>query len=163
MNNKTNNINTFGITSEYVNMFRHNYRRRVQFSEVDSFGVAHNIQYFYWLEWARSDYLDSIGIKMNPLTFLREHPLMTVHAEIDYIHPIKFFDEFDVLTRISWIKNSSLAFENLIFNKSGELLLKASAILVNVNPKTGESIRISDELREKIIAYEGENVRILKS
>ena len=151
------------ITPEYLNKFRHKYRGRVQFSEVDSFGVAHNIQYFYWLEWARSDYLDSIGINMNPLTFLKEQPLMTVHAEIDYIHPVRFFDEYNVLTRIAWIKNSSLSFENVIFNKAGEILLKANAVLVNVNPKTGESQRISDELREKIIAFEGENIAVLNS
>ena len=159
-NNKTNKT-VSEITTDYIKLFKHNYNGRIQFSEVDSFGVAHNIKYFYWLEWARSDYLNSIGINMNPLTFLKEHPLMTVHAEVDYIHPAKFFDEYNVATRIAWIKNSSLCFENLIFNNNGEILLKASAVLVNVNPKTGESHRISDELRAKIIKFEGEDIKIL--
>lgn len=143
-----------------LSKYKHIFIGRVQFSEVDSFGVAHNLKYLYWLEWARTDYLRSIGLKMNPKTFLTEHPIMTVHSEIDYFESCRFNDEYNVYTRISWIKNSSLCFENIITSED-RLLVKASSILVNVNPKTGESVRIDDKLRTLVKKYESDNVQFI--
>ncbi len=149
------------VNVEELNKFRHKYRGRVQFSEVDSFGVTHNLVYFYWLEWARTDYLRSIGIKMSPLTLLKEHPLMTVHSEIDYFTPSKFNDEYEVLTRIDWVKSSSLCFENYIRLLDGTILVSASSVLVNVDPKSGESVPVGSDLRELIAQYEQGNVKFI--
>ena len=146
------------INPEDFNKFKHIYKGRVQFSEVDSFGVTHNLVYFYWLEWARTDYLRNIGITMNPRTFLTEHPLMSVHSEIDYFAPSRFHDEYEVLTRIKWVKNSSLCFDNYIRLLSGEILVFGSSVLVNVNPKTGESVPLSQELRDLIKDFEKDDV-----
>lgn len=143
-----------------LSKYKHRYKGRVQFSEVDSFGVAHNLKYLYWLEWARTDYLRTIGLNVNPKTFLTEYPIMTVHSEIDYYEPCRFNDEYNVYTRISWIKNSSLCFENVITSEE-RLLVKASSVLVNVNPATRESVRINDELRKLVKIYESDNVQFI--
>jgi acyl-CoA thioester hydrolase len=149
------------VTADELSKFRHFSRGRVLFSEVDSFGVTHNLVYFYWLEWARTDYLRSIGIKMSPLTLLKEHPLMTVHSEIDYFASSKFNDEYEVLTRVDWVKNSSLCFSNYIRLLNDTILVRASSVLVNVDPRTGESVPIGNDLRELIENYEQGNVKFL--
>ena len=150
------------IPAEELNKFKHFYRGRVQFSEVDSFGVTHNLVYCYWLEWARTDYLRSIGIKMSPRTLLKEHPLMTVHSEIDYFASSRFNDEYEVLSRIDWVKNSSLSFKNYIRHANGAPLVVASTVLVNVDPQSGESIPISKELKTLIGNYENGNVKFIE-
>jgi YbgC/YbaW family acyl-CoA thioester hydrolase len=151
------------ISGTELEKFSHFYRGRVQFSEVDSFGVTHNLIYCYWLEWARTDYLRSIGIKMNPRTFLKEHSLMTVHSEIDYFSSSSFNDEYEVLSRIDWVKNSSLCFVNYIrLVKNNKILTRASSVLVNVDPQTGDSIPIGDDLRKMIKKFEQDNVKFIK-
>lgn len=149
------------INEEELAKFKHIYPGRVQFSEVDSFGVTHNLVYFYWLEWARTDYLRNLGTKLNTRTFLKKHPLMSVHSEIDYFASSRFDDEYEVLTRIKWVKNSSLCFDNIIRLKDGELLVFGSSILVNVNPATQESVPISEEMRQLIKDYEKTDVIFL--
>lgn len=160
MNSETNNIAKLSLKDE-INFFKHKLTGRVEFSQVDSFGVVHNLQYFYFLEWARTDYLRAIGLKLNPLTFLKEYPIMTVHSEIDYFAPLKFNDTYIVLTRVDFIKNSSLGFKNLIINTDSELIIRGSSILVNVDPKTLESVRIPNDFRELISNYEETYVRFL--
>jgi len=145
-----------------ISLFRHTYGGVVQFSEVDSYGVVHNLKYPYWLEWARTDYLKTIGVNINPKTFLTEHPLMTVHSEIDYFYPLKFNDKYKVLSRINWIKDSSLSFENVIVNDAGLLVAKGSSIMVNVNPATAEPVTISEQLRNLVREFEKDNVRFLE-
>ncbi len=151
------------IIAEELKKFRHHYHGKVQFSEVDSFGVTHNLVYCYWLEWARTDYLRSIGLKMSPQTLLKEHPLMTVHSDIDYFSSLRFNDEYEVLSRIAWVKQSSLCFENYIRNNRGDVIVSASTILVNVSPKTGESVPLDEDLRRLITSYEQDNVKFIKS
>ena len=150
------------ISEKESKLFKHSFQGTVQFSEVDSYGVVHNLKYFYWLEWARTDYLKALGVNVNPATFISEHPLMTVHSELDYFSPLKFMDSYIVLSRIEWIKESSLCFENIILSKNGVISAKGKSILVNVNPKKGESTRIEDDLRKLIIDYEKENVILKK-
>ena len=55
---------------------------KVQFSEVDSFEVVHNIQYLYWMENSRLEYLDKIGIKIEKNTIREKLPLMVVSTSI---------------------------------------------------------------------------------
>ena len=141
-----------------ISLYKHVYNYQIEFSQVDSFRIVHNIQYFYFLEWARTKYLSAISRNIDPGFFLREYPVMTVHSEIDYINPCRFNDKIEVLTRISFVKNSSFRFENIIRLESGLPLATASSILVNFNPKTAQAERLPDSLRKMISDYEDENV-----
>jgi acyl-CoA thioester hydrolase len=140
-----------------LNLFKHKTEGRVRFDEVDSFGVAHNIRYFYWIEWARINYLNDIGYKMKPDTFLNELPVMTVHSSADYYKPLRFFEDYAVLTRVSSIGTSSLRFENVVLNSKSEISLISSAVLVNVVKETAEPAPVPGKLKEMIRAYEGIN------
>ena len=144
-----------------ISAFKHIYNNIVKFDEVDSVGVVHNIKYLYWLEWARTQYLENLGIKLNPVTFISELPLMVVHNDIDYYNPAKFSDKYKVLTRISFIKKSSLGFENLVLLEDNTLLSKANAIMVYFDYKQKIPTRIPDELRNLIKLFENGNVNII--
>lgn len=132
----------------------------VRFSEVDSFNVVHNIKYLYWLENARIDYFRHIGIEMHNHTIIKDFPVMVVRNEIDYFNPARFSDEYNILSRISRVGNSSFTFQNLIFLKSGLLLAKASSVLVYLN-ESNLPERIPDNYRKLISDFEGDNVDII--
>jgi acyl-CoA thioester hydrolase len=144
---------------ELISKFKHKLPGKVKFADVDAFGVVHNIRYFYWLEWARNEYLNHIGIKINSNTFIKEFLVMVVHNEIDFFAPARFYDEFESLTRVQYIKKSSLGFENIIRLQTGEILAKSKAVLVYLNNEMKPE-RIPDYLREMIIKFEGDDVLI---
>ncbi|MFC2130389.1 acyl-CoA thioesterase [Bacteroidota bacterium] len=148
------------IRKEAAN-YKFRIKSRVKFSEVDSFNVVHNLQYFYWLEWARLEYIRALGIEFEPNIFISKYMFTSVHAEIDYFNAARFDDEYEVLAQIVQVKNSSATFRNIIMLTDGTILVKASAVLVHLNSKTQEAERIPDDLRKKLADYEGSNVEFL--
>jgi acyl-CoA thioester hydrolase len=146
------------VSSETFKLFKHSFKSKVKFHEVDSFGVVHNIQYLYWIENARLEYfqdIDDCGIFNK---FGKEYIHIIVNTNIDYIKSARMFDDYEILTRISWIKDSSFGFENLVLNSNGAVLVKASAVIVFFDLKTNSSIRIPDNFREMIIEFEQDDV-----
>ncbi|MFH1051401.1 MAG: thioesterase family protein [bacterium] len=145
---------------EESRLFKSVTKGRVKFAEVDSYRVVHNLQYFFWLEEARIEYFRNLGVGLNPDSLINELLFMSVHAELDYFNAAVFNDEFEVLTRISEIRNSSFSFRNIIRLKNGLILASASATLAHVDPVKKTPKRISDELRLKVQNFEGGNVVI---
>lgn len=133
--------------------FKHKYTGEVQFSEVDSFNVAHNIIYLYWLEWARTQYLFDIGVNRANDFFPKILPILVAHSEIDYYNSIYFSNQYTVLTKVLQIGDSSIKFINQVYCED-KLIAEASAVMVNVNPITKEPERIPDYLRDLVNKYE---------
>jgi acyl-CoA thioester hydrolase len=144
-----------------LNKFKHQFNGRVEFSDTDSFQVVHNLRYPFWIEWARTNYLFTIGMPYNNNTFTKENAIMTVHTTIDYYGSLRFPDLYQVKTRVSFVKNSSMGFENYILNENNEVIAKSFSILVNVDALTQKPERINDDLRNKIAIYEGNNVEFI--
>lgn len=144
-----------------VSKFKFVTHDQVKFHEVDSFGVVHNIQYFYFFEWARTKYLEWVGFPLNHRTFTAEHPIMTVHHEMDYFNPLYFTSEYEILTRVRVIKNSSLVMDNIIRNLDGKISAKASVTLVYMSNEDYKPTRIPDVHRDMIIQMEGDDIEVI--
>ena len=144
-------------------LFRHSVKNRVDFYEVDSFEVVHNIRYFYWLECARLEYLRNIGYKITSKTIVRDLPLMVVHQEIDYLSSLRFDEEYEILSRVVEVRNSSLTFRNIIRKYDGNFVAISSAILVNISPVDFSPNRIPDDLRLMMKDFESDNIQFIES
>ncbi len=143
--------------SDEINKYNHSVSSFVRFAEVDSFGVAHNIQYLFWLEWARIEYLKNLGLYLNPSTFHTEFPYMIVHNEIDYFKSLGFNEQYNILTRIKFIKKSSFCFENIVHNNNNVINAKAISIVVHLDVSTKKSRQIPQFYIDKIINFEKPN------
>lgn len=148
---------------EELPLYKHKYEGQVQFRDVDSFGVVHNIQYLYYLEWARVKYLEYTGFPLNHRTFTVENPIMTVRHEIDYFSSALFTDNYEIFSRVTELRNSSLIFENIITLDNGKLIAKAKVVLVYLSTDDYKPARIPDDIREAIIALEGDNVKNIEN
>lgn len=138
--------------------FKHKIEGQVKFHEVDSFRVVHNIQYFYFCEWARTKYLENCGVEFNKKTFTQHTPLMTVHHEMDYFHSLMLSDTYYTYTRCSKIGHSSINLDNIILDESGRVVIKLNSTLVNVDIKDNKPAAIPEDLSNKLMAFEGINL-----
>jgi YbgC/YbaW family acyl-CoA thioester hydrolase len=145
-----------------LSKYKHITTGKVRFNEVDSFRVVHNIQYFYFLEWARTLYFEAIGMTLDRNTFTTNDPVMTVHHEMDYFNPLYFTDEYKMFTRTKQIGYSSVIMENIIQRNNGDICVKASATLVFMSNIEYKPTRIPDNYRENIIKLEGDNLEIIQ-
>ncbi len=147
---------------EILGKFKHRFSDCVRFHQVDSFGIVHNVQYFYFIEVAHTEYLANLGIEIGPETFQRFLPLMTVHNQIDYFNPLRLGDSFEVLTRVSWYKNSSFEFQSIVRKKNEEISAFARTILVYLNNKTFEPEPLPKRILELVRNFEKDDVEQLK-
>lgn len=146
------------ILAGRINEFKHKFPGRVEFSDVDSFSVVHNLTYLYWLEWARTDYLFSLGLEKKIDFFKHELPIMTVHHTVNYFSSLNFPDNYEVLTRVPKIGESSIIFENIIRKTDtaeANIVLHAKSVLVYVDFESKVPQRMPDLIRNLVSEFEG--------
>jgi YbgC/YbaW family acyl-CoA thioester hydrolase len=84
--------------------------RRVEFSETDMAGIVHYSNFFRYMESVEHAFFRSLGFSVvmdkldPPLGWPR------VHAECDYLQPLRFEDEFEVHLLVSEKKPKSLGY-----------------------------------------------------
>jgi acyl-CoA thioester hydrolase len=142
--------------------FKHSTSVRVRNYEVDWQGIVHNANYLLYFEVGRIEYLKRIGIQLDINTIRKENMVVLVRNEIDYLSPALFDDSLLVYSRVSYIKNTSFAFEGLILHEpSGRLIASNVAIHVWLDARTGEPAPVGANFRRKVREFEGESVAIL--
>lgn len=136
---------------------------QVRSYEVDFQNVVNNAVYFNYFELARIDYRKKMGYTLNPNgTFSDGLLFFVAHNECDYFAPAYLENKLIIYTRIDYIKNSSLNFEHLIFNKStDQFIARGSGVIVNVDPISMKPASIPDAIIEEIKAFD-KQVKILR-
>ncbi|HAY32914.1 MAG TPA: hypothetical protein DCY06_02165 [Bacteroidetes bacterium] len=143
--------------------FKHTVSIRVRTFDVDSQGIVHNMNYFKYYEVGRVEYRRNFGYKINKTGVFDDGlKVVVVRNEVDYISFAYLDDILNVHTRISWIKNSSFCFEQIITNQNNETVIsRANGILVNL-----DSFNRPETLKEKFVneikSFEN-NLKILKN
>lgn len=125
--------------------------------EFAASGVVHDLYYHVYAREAQFAYWDHLGIDL--VAAGRPTPL---RIESAYTTPLLMKEEAKVFVRITRIGRSSSTIETQINEAvSGRPVATITTIGVNVDPQTGRSIPITDEVKQKIIAFEGkDNVKV---
>lgn len=136
---------------------------QVRSYEVDFQNVVNNAVYFNYFELARIDYRKKMGYSLNPNgTFSDGLLFFVAHNECDYFAPAYLDNDLIIYTRIDYIKNSSLNFEHLIYNKSTEqFIVRGSGVIVNVDPINLTPASIPENMIEEIKSFDKE-VKIIR-
>ena len=145
-----------------ISDFHHLYKLKVRLYEVDILQIVNNAVYFNYFEQARIQYAKDARLLPVDNIFSEESLYYIVHNEINYLKPSFFDDELNIYTRISYIKQSSFGFEHIVENsKSKKIIAEGGGVSVHVNPVSKKSSLISDEVIEKVKAFEP-SVKILR-
>ena len=141
-------------------LFRFSTSLRVRNYEVDWQGIVHNAVYLHYFETARVAYLEAMGVKIDLNAIRRESQIVVARNEIDYRRPARFGDNLDIATRISFIRETSFAFEGIILC-GGALIAENVAIHVWLDQARGTPVRVGRWFREAVMRYEGKSAMIL--
>jgi acyl-CoA thioester hydrolase len=146
-----------------INDFKHKTQVRVRTFEIDSQGIVHNSNYLKYLEIGRVEYKRNLGYKiLKNGVFDDGLKVVVVHNSMDY-KGFAFVDELlNIYTRISWIKNSSFCFEQIIEKDSDKsVVCEGKGILVNLNPVTNIPEEIGEKFVKEIEEFENRKLKIL--
>lgn len=124
----------------------HSTQLRVRFSDTDMLGHVNNASYLSYLEEARIQFFEDLGIT--------EVPLIVASIKADFRTQAFFRQNLTIETAIRRVGNSSFDFVNRIKDSEKEqTIFEALTTIVHFNYKTQKSETIPDDLRQKLSSY----------
>lgn len=128
---------------------------RVRFCETDAFGHVNNVSFLIYFEQARVDYIKALNLEEEFLSG-KESYIVAADIYCQYLQEVGNGEELESMARTSKIGNSSFDLEYAIVRAGTQNIVAAGrGALVFLNRNTQKSIRIPENIREKITHYEG--------
>ena len=122
---------------------------KVRYAETDQMGVVHHGNYPQYLEIARLEWLDTLGISYKNME--QEGIMLPVYElNLKYIKPVTFDEKLTIETRLHELPNVKIIFDYSVFNEQRELVTSATSVLVFMDSKTRRPIRCPEYILEKL-------------
>jgi len=147
---------TFSILSynNPMSQFKFSIPIAVRYVDLDPQWHVNNARFNSYIEQARYQYM--IHLKLWGGGDFWSLGAIVADVHIVYLVPIELSDPVRVDVRVASIGNKSFTFEYQIVNpESGVLFARAETVMVAYDYPTKQSIRVPDDWREKIAAFEG--------
>ena len=122
---------------------------KIYYEDTDAGGVVYYSNYLKFLERARTEMLESIGLSNKKL--LEEHNTLIIvkSCNIEYIAPSRLEDKIQIYSLIETLNKASFdVIQNI--KKDDNLIVKAKVKLVTVN-KDGKPTKIPSILEKNLI------------
>jgi len=122
---------------------------KVYYEDTDAGGVVYYSNYLKFLERARTEMINSVGLTNKKL--LEEHKTLIIvkSCNVEYLSPSKLEDTLQIHSSIeSFNKASFVIIQNI--KKDDNLILKAKLKLVTVNQE-GKPIKIPSALEKQLL------------
>jgi acyl-CoA thioester hydrolase len=131
--------------------FKYSALARVWFSDTDAQGVVYYGRYLPYFDHARTEYHRHVaGLRVEDAEFVMRA------LEVGYVAPARFDDLLELFVRVQRIGNSSVTYECAAFRLPDDLLMvTATQTLVLVDLESRRPMRVPDELRSAVRAFEG--------
>jgi acyl-CoA thioester hydrolase len=126
---------------------------RIDWSEMDLFGHVNNVSYFKYIQAARVNYWETIGLTQ----LLSENKIGPILASTScqFLKPLFYPGNITVESRIDYIRNSSFGLSHQIRNQDGETASTATDVIVVYDFEKHTKIQFPVDLREKVEILEG--------
>jgi acyl-CoA thioester hydrolase len=125
---------------------------QIRFNDIDTLGHATNSVYQQYFDLGRMAYFKDV---LKDVMDWQEEGLILVNISINYLNPIKIYDNVEVLTKIVRLGNKSLEMVQQIYNQtSSNVAAESKAVMVGFNGKNEQSIPIPTRWRERIVSFE---------
>ncbi|MCP9199729.1 acyl-CoA thioesterase [Gramella sp. GC03-9] len=122
---------------------------KVRYAETDQMGVVHHGNYPQYLEIARIDWLEALGISYKNME--KEGIMLPVfELNLKYHKPVTFHENIRVVTRLRDLPNVKIIFDYEVFNEQGELVTSATSVLVFMDANSRRPIRCPKFILDKL-------------
>ena len=124
---------------------------KVYFYDADPAGIIFYASLFKYVHAAYEDFMRSLHIERN-FFFDRDYILPIMHAEADYVKPIRVGDELRIDVNVSQLKNSSFELSYKFYKNDSQFTALAKTVHVCVLKDKFEKIELPKDFYEKLNA-----------
>jgi acyl-CoA thioester hydrolase len=130
-------------------MKSHNTYVKVRYAETDQMGVVHHGNYASYLEVARLDWLQYLGISYKSME--EEGVMLPVYElNLKFLKSALFDDTLKIVTKLRKTPSVKIEFEYEIYNQEEQLLTTASTVLVFLDVQSRKPIRCPEYMIERL-------------
>jgi acyl-CoA thioester hydrolase len=127
----------------------------LRYGDLDPQGHVNNAKHLTYFEQARVAYMIELGLFTKDQSFM-EIGVILADVHITYHAPIYFGQNIKVGVHAAKLGNKSMTWEqNIIDSDTSRELAKGEVVVVTYDYRSGKTIPIPQEWREKISEYEG--------
>jgi acyl-CoA thioester hydrolase len=125
---------------------------RIDWSDMDYFGHVNNVSYFRYVQAARVNYWEQIGLNQSH----KETNIgpMLASCKCDFKRPLFFPGTVTIRSGVDFIKNTSFGISHQLYDQNGDLVAEALDIIVLFDFNLNIKQEISEILRSNIEAVE---------
>ncbi len=122
---------------------------KVRYAETDQMGVVHHGNYPQYLEIARLEWLNTLGISYK---WMEENGVMLPVYSLNILYKKSAIFDDELIVEIILVKTPTvrILFEYKIYNNKKELLTEASTELIFINKETMKPMRCPEYILEKL-------------
>lgn len=128
--------------------FNIKHQLRIDWSELDYFKHVNNVSFFKYIQSARVNYWELIGLSQSHLQ--TGIGAMLASTKCDFKKPLMYPGTVTILSRIDFVKTTSFGFHHLLLNNDQAISAEAKDVMVMFDFTKNEKIPIPDWMREKI-------------
>ncbi|HEX3046058.1 MAG TPA: acyl-CoA thioesterase, partial [Bacillota bacterium] len=125
---------------------------RIDWSEIDLFGHVNNVAIFKYIQAARVNYLESIGL-MQLQAETKNGPILA-STNCQFRKPLFYPGQVKIYSKVDTIKNTSFRIQHEIYNDDNQLSAEAQDIIVFFDFNNETKLIIPNEIRQKIETLE---------
>ncbi|MGC6480405.1 MAG: acyl-CoA thioesterase [Flavobacteriaceae bacterium] len=119
--------------------------QRIRYAETDQMGFSHHSNYLKYFELARLEWLLELGVSYKELE-QKGYLLAVVQAEVNFVSPAFFEDEFTVTVQLKSPPTASMLFSYEMHNQHGKLNAKGTTKLAFLDAQSKRPVRCPEEL-----------------
>jgi acyl-CoA thioester hydrolase len=128
----------------------------VQWGDQDLNAHVNNVIFFRWLESARVEYLNRLG--MAHWRGGGPGPILA-SVKCDFKRQVQFPDTVEIGSKVTRLGRSSMTMHNAVFSRAQiAVVAEAESIMVAFDYALGQSVPIPDSLRAAIEQIEGKKL-----
>ena len=124
---------------------------RIDWSDLDLLGHVNNIAFSRFFQAARVEYCGRIGLVVYQ--GMTTGPILAA-SRVQFLSQLFFPGGVRILTRCKKAGSTSITMEHALYDDKGMLAAVAEDVVVRFDFAAKTKIPLSDEIREKIAAYE---------
>lgn len=126
---------------------------RVRMHDTDMAGILYFPRQFRFAHDALEDFIESMGLTFDHIFRKESFVFVIVHAEADYLAPLRVGDKIEVQLGISSIGNSSFTVSYKIFKSDKSLVGTAKTVHVTLDAKHRTKIPIPEIFRQLLKSH----------
>lgn len=130
---------------------------RIDWSELDYFSHVNNVSFFKYIQAARVNYWEQIGLTASHKQ--TNTGAMLVSCKCDFKKPLFYPGNVFIRSRVSFIKSTSFGISHQLLNDKNEIVALAEDIMVIFDFNDNRKVVFPDTLRMKIMELETKNIQ----